>query len=588
MNERQNVEKIFKGIPASEGIAIGKTFLVEREADLYIPLKKISKELVKKEVSLYKLSLEKTKKEFLSAKERLLKTLGKQHALLVDVYVGMIDDPLLTRDVIRMIEEDFVSAEYAVSIGINRVIQSFEKIDDEYFKGRIADIRDVGRRLLRNILGKERKNLSDIEPNMIVVAHTLSPSDTVFLKEKKCAGFVVDSGTKTSHISLVAQGLQLPAVVGLKNITEIVEDGQDIIIDGSTGTVIINPSDTTLKKFTKKYDDIVKEKEYLTKLKDLPAETLDGHRVSIVCNLDTHQEIDEVLKSGAEGIGLFRTEFMYIDRDELPKEDELFEKYYYVAEKMNPFPVVFRTLDLGGDKLSRLGLEGLLPEPSPALGLRGIRLTLKYKDIFKTQIRAILRASVFKNAKIMFPLISSVQEFRLAKNIVEGVKTELKEKNIDFDQNIKLGAMIELPSAAVTSDIISQEADFLSIGTNDLIQYTLAVDRMNENVAEMYDPLNLSVLRLMKHIIDSGHNKGKHVAMCGEMASDISFTKVLLGMGLDEFSVPSALVLKLKRLIRSFTFSDAKDLVKEVFESKDREEVAKILSDKNDKKDKNL
>ena len=421
---------------------------------------------------------------------------------------------------------------------------------------------------------------------MIVIAHTLSPSDTVVLKEKKCAGFVVDIGSKTSHISLVAQGLQLPAVVGLKNITEIVEDGQDIIVEGNTGTVIINPDENTLNKYAKKHNEIVKEREYLIKLKDLPAETLDGHKVSIVCNLDSPQEIEEVLKSGAEGVGLFRTEFMYIERDELPKEDELFEKYYYTAEKISPYPIIFRTVDIGGDKLSKLGLEGLLPETSPALGLRGIRLALKYKDMFKTQIRAILRASVFKNTKIMFPLISSVQEFRLAKEVVEEVKKELLNRNINFDQNIKIGAMIELPSAALTSDIIAQEADFLSIGTNDLIQYTLAVDRMNENVADMYDPLHLSVLRLMKHVIDAGHSKGKHVSMCGEMASDISFTKVLLGMGLDEFSVPPALVLKLKKLIRGFVLSDAKELVNKIFNTNDRSDVIKILSEDENKNNK--
>lgn len=570
-------ERILRGIGASPGIVIGKLFLVEREADLFIPLRKVDKERAKKEIEVYRYALDKTRKELLSAKERLLKSLGKQHAMLVDVYVGIIDDPLLTRDVIRIIEEEMVSAEYALSVGLNRVIQSFEKIEDEYFRGRISDIRDVGRRLLRNILGKDRKSLADIEANSIVVAHTLSPSDTVVLKEKKCAGFVVEIGSKTSHIALVAQGLQLPAVVGLRNITEEVEDGQTIILDGTEGVVIINPEEKTIEEYAKRYHETVKEKEYLIKLKDLPAQTVDGHKVKIVCNVDTYKEVDDILNSGAEGVGLFRTEFMYIDKDELPTENELFEKYYYVAEKINPYSVVFRTIDLGGDKLSKFGLEGLLPEPSPALGLRGIRLALRYRDIFKTQIRAILRASVFKNVKMMFPLISGVSEFREAKQVVEEVKQELKEKNINFDHDIKLGAMIELPSAALTSDIISREADFLSIGTNDLIQYTLAVDRMNENVADMYEPMHLSILRLLKQIIDGAHKNGKAVAMCGEIASDVSFTKILLGLGLDEFSIPPVLVLKLKKLIRNLSFSESKNFAERIVNAKDDIEVKKLL-----------
>ncbi len=573
-------QKILKGIPASNGIAIGKVFLLERADDLYIPIKKISKEEVKEEINKYKSALEKTKKELLAAKERILKSLGKQHAAFVEVYVSIVDDPLLTRDVVRMIEEEMVVSEYATNTVLNRIIATFEKIEDEYFRGRASDIRDVVRKILRNILGKKRKELTNITSEHIVVAHTLSPHDTALLKEKKCIGFAIDVGTKTSHISLIAQGLELPAVVGLKNITTEIEDGGDIILDGYEGIVIVNPDKETLEEYRLKLQKIAQEKEYLAKLKNLPAETVDGHKVKIMVNLDNHTELEKIDLSGTDGVGLFRTEYLYLGRDELPSEKELTEVYTYVAEKLYPLCVVIRTMDLGGDKLSRFNLEGFRPEPSPALGLRGIRVSLKYKDIFKTQLTAILRASVKGNIKIMFPMISAVQEFKEAKKIVEEVKIELENKNVKFDKNIPLGAMIETPSAALTCDIISKEADFISIGTNDLIQYTLVVDRMNENVAEMYEPLHLSILRLVKYIIESSHKNGKQVDMCGDMAADTAFTKILLGMGLDVFSVPIGKVLEIKKLIRSFSFSEAKELVEDIFSKDNREDVITILKNK--------
>lgn len=576
-------EKVFKGIPACEGIGIGKVLLLEREEDLIIPIRKITKDSIKKEMLRYKDALETTKKELMNTKERILKVLGKQHIALVEAYVAILEDQLLTRDLTRMIEEELFSAEYALSVVLNRVIQSFEKVEDEYFRGRVTDIRDVGRKLLRNLIGRERKDLSEVTSEDIVIAHTLNPHDIILLKEQKCPGFAVDTGTKTSHIALAAQGLEIPSVVGLKDITsKEIQEGEKAIIDGFEGLVIINPEFETLQRYTQKYEKLLKEKEILIKLKKLPSQTLDSHRVMLVCNIDSHKEIEEVINSSAEGIGLFRTEYQYIDNNELPSEKELYEVYDYVAQKVYPFSVIIRTFDLGADKLSHLGLEGIIPEQYPSLGLRGVRLALKYKDIFKTQIKAILRASSRKNVKIMFPMVTDIKEVIEIKKIIETVKNEFKSENVDFDKKIPIGVMIETPSVALTCDVIVDLVDFVSIGTNDLIQYTLAVDRFNENVADLYNPVHLSVLRLIKYVVDSAHNKNKPVSICGEMASDTLFTKLLVGLGVDELSVPPSVVLKIKKIIRNINYIDAEEFANEILNTKGNDKIFDLLKKEED------
>ncbi len=570
-------EKILKGIPASEGIAIGKVFILEKESDLVIPIRKILKEQVKKEIERYKEGLEITKKQLSATKERILKALGQQHADLVEAYIAILNDRLFTRDVIRMIEEGW-SAEYSVSVAINKVIQMFESSNDEYFKGRIVDMRDVGRKLLRNLLGKKRKDLNEVNDKHVVIAATLAPHDVIILKERKCAGFIIEVGTKTSHVALASQGLGIPSIVGLTAITnESIEDSDEIILDCYEGIVILNPTAETLQKYKEKKKQLEEEEKKLIEFKKLPSETLEHHKVAILCNIDSKQDVDKVLEVNAEGIGLFRAEYQYTDRETLPTEEELYEDYKYVAEKIYPYPVTIRTFDIGADKLSRLGLEGVIKEDTPALGLRGIRLALKYEDIFRTQIRAILRASSKGNVKIMFPLISRVQEVDKVIEIVNSVKKELKNKKIEFDHNIPIGVMIETPSSAITCDIIAQKVDFLSIGTNDLIQYTLAVDRYNQNVAELYEPLHLSVLRLIKYIIDAAHSKKKPVSICGEMAADTTFTKILVGLNVDELSVPPVSVLKVKKVIRSISYEEAKSLVEEIFSTENYEKIYHII-----------
>lgn len=572
-------EKVLNGIAACEGIAIGKVFLLEQGENLFfIPIKKISKEDIKKEITRYKEALELTKKQLIATKERILKALGKQHADLIEAYVSILEDKLFTRDVIRMVEEQEVSIEYALSNALNRIIQMFEMSDDEYFKGRSTDIHDVGRKLFRNIIGKERKSLEKAKPGSIIIAHTLNPHDVIILKEKNCRGFVIEVGTKTSHVSIVSQGLGIPSIVGLRGITsEDIEDDDEVIIDAFKGMVILNPSAETKKKYNEMHRRLLEEKKMLTSLITFPSETIDHKKIGLVCNIDTPKEVESVLAVAAEGIGLYRTEYQYIDRTSLPSEDELFNDYKYVVEKMYPYPVTIRTFDIGSDKLSKLGLEGVIPESVPALGLRGIRLAFKYRDVFKTQIRAILRASYRRNVKIMFPLVSCIKEVEEINKIVNEVKSELTKEDIYFDKNILIGVMIETPSAALICDIISQKVDFVSIGTNDLIQFTLAVDRHNENVADLYEPLHLSILRMIKNIVEASHSNKKPVSICGEMAADVGFTKILIGLGIDEISVPPSSVLKIKRVIRSTSLSEAKSLVEEIFSANDYRRIEEII-----------
>ncbi len=526
MNKNSKTE-VVNGISASEGIAIGRAFLVEEKEFCVIP-RRIPKNSVKNEIERFRNAVHRVKEELLSAEHKILKILGKKHSPLVEAYLLMLEDPIITRDVTNRVSEEYVNAEYALWATIDKILQSFDKINDEYFKDRKNDVYEIGKRIL-NFLAEEKRSIADAEENSIVIVHSLSPDDIFRLKEKKIAGFATNVGGKTSHIAILAEGLEIPAVVGLKDITARVSHGDLLIIDGAQGIVIINPDEQTLQNYKREHEIQIKEKEELKKLKDLPSETTDSHRVILACNMEIPEELDSVLSSGAEGIGLFRTEFLYLGRDKLPTEEEHYNVYKTIAQKILPYSLIIRTVDLGGDKLPFYGIEKITKEDNPFLGLRAIRLCLRYPEIFRIQLRAILRASKEGKIKIMFPMISGVEEFIQARNFVEQVKSELRKEKEEFNENIEVGAMIEVPSAALTADVIAKFADFLSIGTNDLIQYTLAVDRKNEAVADLYEPLHLSILRLLKHIIDAGHNAGKWVGMCGEMAADPTFTIVLLG-----------------------------------------------------------
>jgi phosphotransferase system enzyme I (PtsI) len=458
-------------------------------------------------------------------------------------------------------------------------------MDDEYMKERAADIKDVGGRLMRNALGLKEQDLSLINEDTVVIAYDLTPSDTATMNKEKVLGFATDIGGRTSHTAIMARSLEIPAVLGLKSITQEVKDKDLVIVDGIEGVVIVNPDEKTQKEYLDKkaeYEAFIRE---LAELKDLPAKTLDGHEVELVGNIGTPKDVEGVLRNGGSGVGLYRTEFLYMDSDTMPDEEKQYKAYKEVFESMGDHPVIIRTLDIGGDKnLPYLQLD---EEMNPFLGLRAVRLCFVEKELFKTQLRAILRASAFGNAHIMFPMISNVQEVRQAKAILEECKQELREEKISFDENIKVGIMVEIPSAAVTADIIASEVDFFSIGTNDLCQYTLAVDRMNETVSYLYQPLSPAILRLVKMVIDASHNAGggKFTGMCGELAGDPHAALILLGLGLDEFSMSASSVPQIKKIIRSVNKKDAEIIAEKALKLSTEEEVKAMVDEELSKLD---
>jgi phosphotransferase system enzyme I (PtsI) len=568
---------ILRGVPASPGIGIGKAFVLKEETLSYV-FRPLQREDVKKEIQRFRQAVTKSRADMLQRRDKVLKVLGKGHAALIDVHLLMLEDPLF-RDVEKKIGQELMNAEAALVAVLDQVGRAFDQLGDEYFRQRKDDVVDVGKLVMRHLLGYEEVRLSQLTERSIIVAHDLAPSDTISLREDLVEGFATDIGGRTSHTAILAQGLEIPAVVGLKETTVHVQQGDLVIIDGNEGLVIINPSMAALENYRKAREIQLAEIRDLEKLRDLAAQTLDGHRVVLASNIETPEEIKTAISHGAEGIGLYRTEFLYLNRAKPPTEEEHYESYRAVARQMLPYSVIIRTMDLGGDKLAPLGVDGLSKsEQNPFLGLRGIRLCLRYPEIFKSQLRAILRASVEGKLKIMYPMITSLEELRQSNQLLSEVKRELQAKQIAFDSSVEVGLMIETPSAAVISDLLAREADFLSLGTNDLIQYTLAVDRVNENVAPLYDPLNLGVLRLIAQVVEAGHKAGKWVGICGEMGGDPAFTRVLLGLGLDEFSVAAAAVPKIKDTIRSLRYEDARKLAQEVLQSPDQEAVIKRLS----------
>ncbi|OGR83376.1 MAG: phosphoenolpyruvate--protein phosphotransferase [Elusimicrobia bacterium RIFCSPHIGHO2_01_FULL_64_10] len=564
------------GIAASAGIGIGKVFLLQ-EDELIVVRTPTPKEDVKKEILRFRKALDKTRKGMEHDKDEMLRLLGKSHARLADAYLLILEDPILTKDVERLIAKELVNAEYAVQSSLEKVSHAFDILIDEYFRERKNDILEVGKKLLRNLLGIEKKNLGEMTEESIVVAHNLLPSDTVSLKNNLVRGFAINIGGKTSHTALLAQGLEIPAVVGLKDISAKVRPGQIMIVDGSQGVVLVDPEPAVLQNYVREREILLRESQELTKLKDLPAQTLDGKRVELSANIETADEIPAVISHGAEGIGLFRTEYLFTNRPDLPEEEEQFQQYSRVAKQMLPYPTLFRTLDIGGDKLAPF-IEDYTQERNPFLGLRALRFCLKNPEIFRTQLRALLRASAHGKTRIMFPMVSGIEDFREGKRILESVRAELVSEGVPIGDKIDIGAMIEVPSAALTADLIAQEADFLSIGTNDLIQYTLAVDRVNENVASLYEPMHLAILRLLRAVVDSAHACGKWVGMCGEMAADSNFTQLLLGLGIDELSVVPSSIPRIKKTIRSTDLAEAKRFAQEILSTTDFRAVREIFN----------
>ena len=562
------------GIPASPGIVFGKA-LVLKEEKIVLDTQKISEDQVEAEVARFYAGREAAVEQLNSIHQRALKSLGEEKAAIFEGHLMILEDEELEEEIIDYLHSNKVNASVAASKIIDQQVEMLSEIDDEYLKERAGDIRDIGNRLIKNILGMHIVDLGDITEESILVAYDLTPSETAQLNLEKVLGFITDIGGRTSHTSIMARSLELPAIVGTNDVTARVNTGDYLILDAVNNRVYVNPTQSEIDELKTVEAKLAEEKAELAKLKDLLAVTLDGHKVEVVANIGTIRDCEGVHRNGAEGVGLYRTEFLFMDRDQLPSEEEQFIAYKEVVEAMEGRLVVLRTMDIGGDK--ELPYLNLPKEMNPFLGWRAIRIALNRREILHAQLRAVLRASAFGKLAVMFPMIISVEEIRELKSVLETLKAELRAEGKAFDESIQVGVMVETPSAAVNAKFLAKEVDFFSIGTNDLTQYTLAVDRGNELISHLYNPMSPSVLGLIKQVIDASHAEGKWTGMCGELAGDERATLLLLGMGLDEFSMSAISVPRIKKLVRHVNYQEVKALADEALQKPTSAEIEQLI-----------
>ncbi|KLV25792.1 phosphoenolpyruvate--protein phosphotransferase [Niallia circulans] len=561
-----------QGIAASSGIAIAKAYrLVEPD----LSFEKTSVENAESEISRFQEALNKAKSELEAIREKANKELGADKAAIFEAHLLVLSDPELIAPIEDKIKTDLVNAEFALKETTDMFITMFESMDNEYMQERAADIRDVTKRVMSHLLGVHLANPSMISEEVVVVAEDLTPSDTAQLNRQFVKGFTTDIGGRTSHSAIMARSLEIPAVVGTKKATEEINNGDLVIVDGLKGEIHVNPTPEVVESYKKVAEQYEQQKAEWAKLVNEQTVSSDGVHVELAANIGTPNDLEGVTNNGAEAVGLYRTEFLYMGRDQLPTEDEQFESYKAVLEGMKGKPVVVRTLDIGGDK--ELPYLDLPKEMNPFLGFRAIRLCLEEKDIFRTQLRALLRASSYGNLKIMFPMIATLNEFRAAKSLLEEEKANLVSEGVKVADKIELGIMVEIPSTAVLADQFAKEVDFFSIGTNDLIQYTMAADRMNERVSYLYQPYNPSILRLVKMVIDAAHKEGKWAGMCGEMAGDETAIPLLLGLGLDEFSMSATSILKARSQILNLSKAEMEELAAKALQMSTTEEVMEAV-----------
>jgi phosphotransferase system enzyme I (PtsI) len=572
MDPRQKTELVVQGISASNGIAYGEIFLY-LQTELEVPAYGVDAGRRVEEIARFEQGLVATRQQITKIKNEVEHNLGPDEARIFDAHLMVLEDQALIGETIREFENTGANIETCFNNVSQRYIKAFDEINDEYLRERAGDLRDVAQRVLRNLLGQEAHHLGELAEKRVVVANDITPSDAAGINRSAAIGIVTDSGSKTSHAVIVARALKIPAVVGVRDLTTKVASGDRILVDGYEGVVIVNPTDQTLFRYGRIQTEKKTFESRLLAASRLPAETLDGVHVTLLANIEKAEETGEARECQAEGVGLFRTEYLYLNSSHLPGEEEQFATYKAVAAAFAPQPVVIRTLDIGGDKPLE-GIPGLVHhETNPFLGFRAIRLCLEHPEMFKEQLRAILRASAFGKVRLMYPMISGVEELRRANTVLAEAREELRQRGERFDEKMEVGSMIEIPSAAATADILARHCSFFSIGTNDLIQYLLAIDRGNDHIAHLYEPTHPAVLRMIKRVVDDGHKRRLPVAVCGEMAGDPVFMPLLLGLGVDELSMSPPSLPAVKYFVRAMKMSDARKLAAEALEMDDPKEI---------------